>query len=467
MIGWAPGSTLRYSRPVVLGYALAVTGSIVGAAAVTAGFGLEVLAVLVGSIAFAWFATRHGPLLASPGALLVALVVRRSVLPSASTVGLAAALTVALFVLARARSSSPRPIHPAFLATSTMMVAAIAWSTVASEDLGRAAASGLVFVLVLFVFAYWAQHRWLAAEAIERDVTIVAGVLAAVVASCILVEVGGFGESFVQDRWNGWLAHPNRLGATAAALFTLAVAQVFTRRAPALALAAISSFALVMSGSRTSLLAAFVGGAVSVWVQRPSRFGALTVVVGLALVVGDPGRSGILSFLPERLFEAPGETRSFAQRQAIWEEGLAHVADQPILGHGLGSSPALRAASDNIFIIDQAQSFHNGLLQVLVETGLVGGIALLVLVGATLIRRPYFGIAVGRSSAYGLVVTSVIINVGEALAYPHVDPNGFLLWFGALALLQLVRLEDATTARPPSPEGRARTVGPGASVVAP
>lgn len=132
---------------------------------------------------------------------------------------------------------------------------------------------------------------------------------------------------------------------------------------------AVSAMAIPMTVSRTGILAIAVAGGVLMlgWSWRRRVRVALAGLIGLvAMKFIAPGLIGTLrSFLLN-----PGEDPSLLSRERGLEAALATFIDRPLLGGGFGT-----------FIPQRYVFLDNQLLLSLVETGVVGVIALIVVFG--------------------------------------------------------------------------------------
>jgi O-antigen ligase len=144
---------------------------------------------------------------------------------------------------------------------------------------------------------------------------------------------------------------------------------------------------LVLTASRTALIAAFVAFGFVLWTWREADLSQriASVVLPLALIFG------LYGFAPaparERLATVGRElTRgTLHNRTTIWKAGIKVLRRHPILGIGVGAYPeAVRPAIGKPGVADHFYVAHNTFLSVLVESGAIGfalyGLMLLALV---------------------------------------------------------------------------------------
>lgn len=247
--------------------------------------------------------------------------------------------------------------------------------------------------LLLIPIAYTAIRR-------PRDAVLVFGVI---VAGAALAAAAGIvspppdpGTMYDPARATGTVGDANELAA--ALVVGMALAGAFTVNrgvgSTARALAAVTVLlclaGILLSLSRGGLVALAVALAAAVVFSGRWRGPALA----LALVVGACGAFYFTSFASvparERVFEVGGGTG----RVDLWTVAWRMFEDQPLLGAGAGNFPVssihylLRpgAIERDDFIISSAPLVtHNTYLQVLAETGLVGFVLFLGLVGFGLV----------------------------------------------------------------------------------
>lgn len=194
----------------------------------------------------------------------------------------------------------------------------------------------------------------------------------------------------------GGLAHPNSLGQMSglAILLLYFTGGNLRRRVGLLywGLLALSAAALVMSASRTSLLA--IGLALLFGLRVPLRQAFfrwrmdLLAVPGLLLVIAW-GAGGLGAGLDDRLtsrFSKSGESEeltSLTGRSAIWAHTLRLVEDRPLNGYGMATSKEL--------LQDYSLYTHNMVLNVALSAGFfaAGCLVLALAMGlAGMVMRP-------------------------------------------------------------------------------
>ncbi len=283
------------------------------------------------------------------------------------------------------------------------LIAVCAASTLWSTDPTRSAAQACVMTLCLTFLYLTATRRWPAR--LDRDLTALFAVGSGVVLVSVVVRLLDVHSAVgVGRRLQGVVGNPNYY----AMLVTLVVAvglYLITRvgrstrdRLLLGAALGLSLLTLLWSGSRGSLLAVLLllAGAVLVRDVRASvRVAAGPLVLGLAagVLVGvaawavapnTPPPAATTAHMDGDLSEESGSLDSVFDRgvvesgfstgrSEIWGEALDLVADRPVLGHGYRTSETLLAGD---------LTTHNLPLSFLVETGVLGLLAFLALVGS-------------------------------------------------------------------------------------
>jgi O-antigen ligase len=310
--------------------------------------------------------------------------------------GLAAAFL--LFVLVR-DCALPRRLLPGLLLLCGLVQALVALGQFALQ---RAVGLDLLGELAIrdpelsgaFVLLDGAGHRWLRAYGLSGHPNILGGFLASwlgLLLGMLVRPESGFGRRrlLAQAAW--------------ALLVPLAAALALTfSRGAWLALAVV----LVASG-----LAA-VRQRWSGPERRRLGVGAL-LIVATFLVVLVP----LHELLKGRLDPStnPLEGRSLAERAVEWRLAPALVADRPLLGVGGGNyGLAARAWHQALLVESPVQPAHDLLLLISAETGLLGGLAWLVLVA-----EPWRTVLAARNSPGELAAALALVALFAASFFDH------------------------------------------------
>ena len=279
---------------------------------------------------------------------------------------------------------------------SYLLLALLGWGALsltwsADPDQTLVALTRYLLVMILFIIVYSAVRRrdqaaWLfGAFLLGAAMTAGYGLISQPSADAAVV-----------TRLESTAGNANVLAAVLIAGLTLALgAAAAVRRSPPLRAAAIGVAVLclisfVYTGSRSGVIGLAVVLVVSVVIAgrwRPQVLvGAIAVAVGTVLVFA--------AFAPveirERISEStPGESHAEEPRFTLWEIGWRMVEDEPLRGVGLG---AFQASSVDYLlepggltrtdqVVDEPKVVHNVYLQALAETGIVGALLWLAVLG--------------------------------------------------------------------------------------
>lgn len=196
-------------------------------------------------------------------------------------------------------------------------------------------------------------------------------------------ETNGFWK--MTGRLSGGAIDPNALGLLCALALVVTVARLMSagpRRAAAAAAAVVLAAGLILSGSRSGLLAAALGFLVLLFSPGvPARARVLLVAVGVALlaaigllVIGGGSRGNVASRLA--IFfdpSLPVEYRASA-RPILWESAVRLFGKEPVAGAGLGafSWQLPNLLHEQGRALPMRDNPGNAYLQALAETGAVG-----------------------------------------------------------------------------------------------
>lgn len=345
------------------------------------------------------------------------------------------------------------PVFPAALA----VVAVQAVSAVVARDPAmtlatvRQTVESLLFLLVLCVLA--------SGPGGVRALVVAAGATGAVLASLSVVQEFALGNAWdfagfsavgsgpdlggATARHSGPLDDPNVWGRNLVLLLPLGL--LLWRTAGAAlprAVAAVGVLGLLagiyLSGSRGALLATAV--ALTIWfpfgLARPRR-ALLVLLVGAAVASMLPGLSSRLATLADAgSATSEGGDPSIAGRVTVLEHAVAMATDHPVLGVGAG----------NFLLADQEYRLrettwagplqaHNLYLEIVAETGALGGVAWLLLLGAAggvalrsfLVRRRPADESTAYDRQVALAVVAGLAGWMSASVFLHMNEFRLLL----------------------------------------
>lgn len=334
----------------------------------------------------------------------------------------AATAPIAYLIAVRWRASGPvlrlGPWATAVIAAAAVATIAHATETNAWIGLGRT----LAVASVLATAPRWVRRSDAVPMAVGASFAL------ALVAAGSIVEV----TLYNQPRASLSMFHPNLLGATMALLGVATVgwlagirtnsrwAELVVPRFGATVAAILAILAIVLTGSRTALLAAAVGAIVTagLWprgARRQRIWGRWAVFAGLlgflALTVGllsQTAASARWTAL-DTWFDPMG-------RPVVWGYALELIVASPLLGYGFASWQELATTVDPAVRTERITHVHNGYLEVVLGGGFLLFVALLAWLTAILrglAKRARSGDPLG-AVAVGTLTVFLTMNVAES-----------------------------------------------------
>jgi exopolysaccharide production protein ExoQ len=192
--------------------------------------------------------------------------------------------------------------------------------------------------------------------------------------------------------WRGLWYEKNQMGAMMVYGALAAMAAILagsTRRKQLIFTLVLCAAMIVMSKSKTSLLALMIGLCGSLLLAAMRRGPATAVIVVWLGVTVAVTAAMVMWLAPELLFKALGKDPTLTGRTDIWAALLRQSAKAPLTGYGyavfwtLESHPAQWIRKETGWLVPTA---HNGWLDILAQLGWIGvGLCALVLGGSLLV----------------------------------------------------------------------------------
>jgi O-antigen ligase len=264
-----------------------------------------------------------------------------------------------------------------------------------------------------------------------------------------------------QGRWQGLTVHPNTLGALGLTAFWANAAALASGPRPphagwhwlgcGLALAAMFG-----ADSVTSKVCALVTLLLLLGLRRLRRRGAGRDSY-LALLAG-----AVMAFLLFKLlssaielgwlYDLLGRDSQLTGRDSVWNDAYQAIRARPLLGWGFDDHAYLIASAGMPY-----SSYHNGLLDLAVNGGIVSVLLLALLMLTWALRHLQRTLLAPRVAGYAVpfVLTYMMHNMTEA---SYVSPRG-QMWVIFLALLFLGACRIPPRAAAPAPQPIAREAG--------
>ncbi|QIK75245.1 O-antigen ligase family protein [Nocardioides piscis] len=310
-----------------------------------------------------------------------------------------------------------------------LALASTSWSVAPLDTITNAAAFGTLTLLLHLSIC----RAWRVPKDIADDVTAIAWVLGVTaVLGLIAPTFGVTNLSPYHGRYVGLFANPNALGANSALTVLLAFGSAASqpvrwKSATMLALAAVSAYSLLLSASRTAVVACLLA-IIFVMVRRGAGVVVSTslFLVPFAVVFASayqPSTTGLLEPLFAR-FSDGASFDSFGNRTSTWQLTIDLWQLRPLEGYGFRSGEAVfrDSAGTNALSFEVA---HSSYLQLLLELGVLGMAVAAALFfaaarGALVAPRTGVGAWLGGAVLLGLatgLTESVLFGTGQVVSW--------------------------------------------------
>lgn len=419
----------------------AIVVGVVGAVLAAVGLGPIALAVAAAVAACAWLA-RQGLFRFALGLVVVTTLGAASAVEAwsaASTYGRLAALGLLAIAVLReptapdAPTASQRWVLGALAAIAGVATATTLWSIDVTTTLEQIV---LLWTMVV-IAAVASRRRWRTVDVVVGDVRVMVTVIAVVLLAGLVGHALGVVPLPYGGRFQGLLANPNMAAQVGTLAIFLALAVLRRRRSwIAIACIAASVATILLSESRTAIVAVVIGVA---WMAVLAGARGLVAVVGVgivALCAATLLAPGLLQLALGR-FGQVSAGDGLSGRSFIWAAGLDAVADR-MHGWGWGTSETVLAGAYRSGATRElALTFHNSVLQVAVEGGVLAAVLLLAAyagIVAPMLRMRRSGVAAALS---GLAAAGIVAQMSESGVFGTGQVFPYLFWFGVSALLGL------------------------------
>ena len=336
--------------------------------------------------------------------------------------------------------------------------ASVLWSVDPTLSARRWVAFAGTATFGVYLGACWSRLQLVRLFVATGVIAIVASFLATLVIPDLAMLYDGRGVA-----WNGIFGHKNELGRFMA--WTLFTAWLLRRassspreRLLALLVAVGAAALIVLSESKTALVVAVVmlgmvpaqRAAQTLRRQGPLLLTGVGAITGAVAVVAATLAADNWAALTGLL----GRDATLTGRTYIWKAVLESIAERPWIGYGYSAfwggigSPATAVWAKTGRLLDglHVSHAHNGLLDLVLQVGIVGAAAYLVLVGATLVWSLRSLRTSGATSEallpLGFLVFLLIYNSIESRT---IQQNSFL-WVGVCAIATMRGLTRSAAA---------------------
>ncbi|HPJ94468.1 MAG TPA: O-antigen ligase family protein [Deltaproteobacteria bacterium] len=246
------------------------------------------------------------------------------------------------------------------------------------------------------------------------------------------------------ERLQGFMAHPNTLGSFCMISYPVLLweynRQGTTLRLFILALLSMLLVMHILSGSRTSLAASFIGFAAwHIILKKKLTFILITAIVlfgGLFLVQ---------SRLPGFERAESNSITHLTGRTQFWLGSLELAAEKPILGYGyavegkIWEDPRFQSNKSQLWMGSAKSSIHNGYLSVAIGLGFVG-----LIIWMTIIIPPFWHVLYLPTDYYKALFLVVLIqllltNVFESAISSSRSLESIMFWMFWIIAIKYLR----------------------------
>ena len=242
--------------------------------------------------------------------------------------------------------------------------------------------------------------------------------------------------------------HTNQYSAISAMAFAYCLAERFNadaaRKKFLTRLAVIFAFFTFLGTSGTSNVAAFAGILVVLALARTSKFELIFFVSMGVLALYLSGSFD--QFWIDTLF--PGKTRhdliTLSGRKYIWAAYTTLIANQPLKGYGFATVSRMGA----FWEIRTLTHPHNGILQVLLGTGLAGGSVFLfwlIWISKEMLQG-YKNHKIGITGFIGAFVVAMVNNMGRSMIGGTFDAPSFMFLVLLSFFIVHIRVQEKAVA---------------------
>lgn len=308
----------------------------------------------------------------------------------------------------------------------------------------------LIFFMFLLGFHFWLDNR----QKLDRTLNIYYWVIVISIilnAAALVLMPHRVWDWKMPDRFQGLTDHPNMFGALCLLAYPiLAWKHAGSRggvKSAITVLICMTAGLHVLSGSRSSLLAAVVGGVVWLFLSVKSITLKHIAVCMVFTLVLTSGISFLLLTKPASLKRSNSAITSLTGRTDFWKGCMLLIKEKPIQGYGYGvagkvwEDPRFQKDGEFLWAGSAKSSLHNGYLSVAIGLGVVGlGLWL------TLVSIPTWQILSLKSSPYkafalAMILQLLVLNfVESAVASASQIHTSLIFWFTLVITGRLPKL---------------------------
>ena len=315
--------------------------------------------------------------------------------------------------------------QPFLILLMLLAVASYFWSINGGETVRRVIALGFT---TLAGVALAARFRW---SELAEVMAIAFGILTVLsfLIALGIPRIGVMSEIF-PGAWRGVWPEKNALGGNMALFFpAFAAAAIFNpgRKWLWWGIAGLAVLLLLLSTSKTSLVAMMLGMGAMVFIALVRRGPAMAVGMSYAAVVVIFVAAAVVLFASSLLFAVLGKDATLTGRTLIWDAVMNQIEHRPWLGYGYGTVWTDKGVWGPLpWIVQEAgfkpQHAHNSWIEQWLWLGLVGLVGWILFWGQTVLTAI---VAVFRDKgaylALPFVLVYSLITITESVAMTYND----------------------------------------------
>ncbi|WP_305805395.1 O-antigen ligase family protein [Stenotrophomonas sp. YIM B06876] len=283
-------------------------------------------------------------------------------------------------------------------------------------------------LIAIYLLAVSLRSRW-SAEAMHLVLLCFSAVILVLsFVTAIALPSYGTAAGVHEGAWQGIFLHKNQFGAFCAIslIVSLCAAGQREHTKTSIVIIALSMVGMLLSRSGNAIVTAVATAWFAFGIFTISRFGRSTDrLLGWLFFTGATVAIFLMAYLAiDVLFDQLQKDRSLTGRTSIWPQAIAGIAESPVWGHGIGAFWSERAYFVNTgesYVIPHA---HNGYLDLLLDLGVIGGLAFLAFLSKFIKTHIYRG-RMQRGSMLPLTIL-VFILVANIATSSLFSPNYFL-----------------------------------------
>lgn len=339
-----------------------------------------------------------------------------------------------------------------------LYIVAIAASAAVAEFPGFVLLQGLSLCSVIVFFIAYHERQWRSGRAHQQDfvryIVLTAGLITALsllfakLAPTLAYESMFAGFSGYEVRFRGLFGKAGAMGAMSG--LVLGFAAISVRNKP-LKFAAMASAAacLGLTQSRSFWVASFFAGLCTLWFYFPkwrTRGVVIAATLGLTAAAGNALSLSVDTAWAKRAARLDSVS-GLSGRVGIWQEAFAGWRESPWLGYGftLGATglPGHDPLATKLNVIDtdpmelSRRTLHNGYVQCLLDTGLIGTLLYLLSMVVALWRLLKFDGDRRYPCALYAIVFLATANGGESVVYSGSVFPSLCFWASTVFALSL------------------------------